>query len=50
MVPSSDIYEEDQRTTGTEKEEQNAKPGSNGKPADQVVMVGCWLAMKEVIN
>ncbi|PUZ50289.1 hypothetical protein GQ55_6G047200 [Panicum hallii var. hallii] len=44
----SDIYEEDQPTTGTEKEEQNTKPGSNGKPADQVVMVGCWLAMKEV--
>jgi hypothetical protein len=46
----SDIYEEDQPTTGTEKEEQNTKPGSNGKPADQVVMVGCWLAMKEVMN
>jgi hypothetical protein len=46
----SDIYEEDQPTAGSEKEEKNAKPGSNGKPADQVVMVGCWLAMKEVMS
>ncbi|XP_066350962.1 uncharacterized protein [Miscanthus floridulus] len=44
----SDIYEEDQSTTASEREEKNAKPGSNGKPAEQVVMVGCWLAMKEV--
>ncbi|CAL5003832.1 unnamed protein product [Urochloa decumbens] len=44
----SDIYEEDQPTTGSEKEEKNAKTGSSGKPTDQVVMVGCWLAMKEV--
>ncbi|AQK41237.1 thyroid adenoma-associated protein homolog [Zea mays] len=43
----SDIYD-DQPTTTSEREEKNAKPGSNGKPAEQVVMVGCWLAMKEV--
>jgi len=46
----SDIYEEDQPTTASEREEKNAKPGSNGKPAEQVVMVGCWLAMKEVMS
>ncbi|OEL24882.1 Thyroid adenoma-associated protein-like protein [Dichanthelium oligosanthes] len=32
----SDIYEEDRPTTGSEKEEKNAKPESNGKPADQI--------------
>jgi hypothetical protein len=46
----SDIYEEDQPTTASEREEKNTKPGSNGKPAEQVVMVGCWLAMKEVMS
>ncbi|WVZ94889.1 hypothetical protein U9M48_040721 [Paspalum notatum var. saurae] len=43
----SNIYEEDQ-PTASEVEEKNAKLGSNGKPPEQVVMVGCWLAMKEV--
>ncbi|KAL6658954.1 hypothetical protein ACP70R_002994 [Stipagrostis hirtigluma subsp. patula] len=43
-----DIYEEDQSNTASGIEEQNIKPGSNGKPAEHVVMVGCWLAMKEV--
>ncbi|OQU79970.1 thyroid adenoma-associated protein homolog [Sorghum bicolor] len=41
----SDIHEEDQPAS---EREENTKPGSNGKPAEQVVMVGCWLAMKEV--
>ncbi|KAL6840844.1 hypothetical protein ACP4OV_029370 [Aristida adscensionis] len=43
-----DVYEEDQPNTGSEIEEQNVKPGSTGRPAEHIVMVGCWLAMKEV--
>ncbi|KAF8747262.1 hypothetical protein HU200_013252 [Digitaria exilis] len=35
----SDIYEEDQPTNCSEKEEKNAKPGSNGKPSDQVSLL-----------
>ncbi|TVU42986.1 hypothetical protein EJB05_09415 [Eragrostis curvula] len=42
----SDIYE-DQPNTASEMEA-NGKPGSNAKPAEHVVMVGCWLAMKEI--
>uniref|UniRef100_A0A0A9GKN4 DUF2428 domain-containing protein n=1 Tax=Arundo donax TaxID=35708 RepID=A0A0A9GKN4_ARUDO len=43
----SDIYE-DQPNSASEIEKKNVKSGSNGKQAEHVVMVGCWLAMKEV--
>uniref|UniRef100_A0A0D3GWS0 Uncharacterized protein n=1 Tax=Oryza barthii TaxID=65489 RepID=A0A0D3GWS0_9ORYZ len=44
----SDIIDEDQPGTASEIAETNVKSGHNGKPAEHVVMVGCWLAMKEV--
>uniref|UniRef100_A0A0E0LRQ5 Uncharacterized protein n=1 Tax=Oryza punctata TaxID=4537 RepID=A0A0E0LRQ5_ORYPU len=44
----SDIIDEDQPGTASEIAETNIKSGHNGKPAEHVVMVGCWLAMKEV--
>lgn len=44
----SDIIDEDQPGTSSEIAETNVKSGHNGKPAEHVVMVGCWLAMKEV--
>lgn len=34
---------------GRELGETDARKESNGKPAEHVVMVGCWLAMKEVL-
>ncbi|KAG8044278.1 hypothetical protein GUJ93_ZPchr0130g6516 [Zizania palustris] len=44
----SDIIDENQPHTVSEIAESNTKSGHNGKPADHIVMVGCWLAMKEV--
>ncbi|KAM0889515.1 hypothetical protein ACQ4PT_027645 [Festuca glaucescens] len=44
----SDIIDEHQPDTASATAEKNAKSGNNGKPADSVIMVGCWLAMKEV--
>ncbi|KAG8086867.1 hypothetical protein GUJ93_ZPchr0010g7391 [Zizania palustris] len=44
----SDIIDENQPHTVSEIAETNTKSGHNGKPADHIVMVGCWLAMKEV--
>ncbi|VAI25006.1 unnamed protein product [Triticum turgidum subsp. durum] len=43
-----DIIDEDQPDTALATTEKNAKSGNNGKPAEHVIMVGCWLAMKEV--
>ncbi|KAL5221398.1 hypothetical protein ABZP36_026111 [Zizania latifolia] len=44
----SDTVYEDQPDTASEIAEMNTKSGHNGKPAEHIVMVGCWLAMKEV--
>ncbi|KAL5229591.1 hypothetical protein ABZP36_028367 [Zizania latifolia] len=44
----SDIIDENQPHTVSEIAETNTKSEHNGKPADHIVMVGCWLAMKEV--
>lgn len=44
----SDIIDEHQPDTVSATPDKNAKSGNNGKPADNVIMVGCWLAMKEV--
>ncbi|CAM0911141.1 unnamed protein product [Alopecurus aequalis] len=44
----SDIIDEHQPDTASATAENNAKSGNTGKPADNVIMVGCWLAMKEV--
>lgn len=44
----SDIIDEEQPGTASAVAEKNGKSGNNGKPAEHVVMVGCWLAMKEV--
>ena len=46
----SDIIDEHQPDTASATAENNAKSGNNGKPADNVIMVGCWLAMKEVMD
>ncbi|KAI4995441.1 hypothetical protein ZWY2020_035344 [Hordeum vulgare] len=43
-----DIIDEDQPDTALATTEKNDKSGNNGKPAEHVIMVGCWLAMKEV--
>ncbi|XP_015696211.1 thyroid adenoma-associated protein homolog [Oryza brachyantha] len=43
----SEIIDEDQ-PGALEIAETNIKSGNNSKPAEHVVMVGCWLAMKEV--
>ncbi|KAL2950978.1 hypothetical protein AAZX31_19G020600 [Glycine max] len=32
----------------SEYENNNSKPSHDGRSSDQIVMVGCWLAMKEV--
>uniref|UniRef100_A0A453J4D9 DUF2428 domain-containing protein n=1 Tax=Aegilops tauschii subsp. strangulata TaxID=200361 RepID=A0A453J4D9_AEGTS len=45
-----DIIDEDQPDTALATTEKNAKSGNNGKPAEHVIMVGCWLAMKEVMD
>lgn len=34
----------------SEYENNNSKPSHDGRSSDQIVMVGCWLAMKEVHN
>ncbi|KQJ95224.1 thyroid adenoma-associated protein homolog [Brachypodium distachyon] len=44
----SDIVDEDHSDTASAIAEKNAKSGNGGKPAEHVIMVGCWLAMKEV--
>ncbi|KAL2335520.1 hypothetical protein Fmac_016733 [Flemingia macrophylla] len=39
-------YQEDM--SSSEKENNNSKPSHDGRTSEQIVMVGCWLAMKEV--
>ncbi|KAL5739037.1 hypothetical protein ACOSQ2_028217 [Xanthoceras sorbifolium] len=41
-------YEVDATTQSLEKEDKNSKSVQDVGPSDQIVMVGCWLAMKEV--
>lgn len=41
--------EVDVETSSFEHEEKNLKPLRNSRTSEQVVMVGCWLAMKEVL-
>jgi hypothetical protein len=46
----SDVIDEHQPDTASAAAEKNDKSGNSGKPADNVIMVGCWLAMKEVMD
>ncbi|OVA09031.1 protein of unknown function DUF2428 [Macleaya cordata] len=44
----TDVPEEMQRPDSSSELQVNLKPVDNVRPTEQVVMVGCWLAMKEV--
>ncbi|RDX62283.1 Thyroid adenoma-associated protein-like protein, partial [Mucuna pruriens] len=41
-------YNEHMPSSEYENENHNSKPSHDGRSSEQIVMVGCWLAMKEV--
>jgi thyroid adenoma-associated protein len=41
---------ENEHTPSSESENNNSKRSHDNRASEQIVMVGCWLAMKEVLN